>query len=261
MVFHGKNPRRKDSKISQKKKGGQSHARYVEAMTAAAMEAPAEEPEPVDDPNDATAHDDGTASPVRKVRRDSNWRTDRAVKSREKALQREKEKSKMLKEQLTTLKVRAGAAESRAKEVQREAYLDKKTSREITLKMEEEHKVALQELKDDLNELLDEAHAAADAEMAKRLAEEQARILDKREHAGEIREERRRSASVAAKAGKKLDKERRGHESVIAHIEGQQKEKDRGWEQKIADERAKNKAKDKGWEQKMMGERAKNEER
>ena len=73
-----------------------------------------------------------------------------------------------------------------------------------------------------------EAHDVADGEMSKRLTKEQARILDAATYTDEIREERWRSASARAKAGKQLAKERCDHKAVLSHVEDQHQAKERG---------------------------------
>ena len=141
---------------------------------------------------------------------------------------REKKKTKQLKKQMAALVGWAGVSKARAKEVEHEAYLDKKASQKMALEKEKEHQATLQELTDDFNPLLQEAHDATNGEMGKRLVKEQARILDTSTYTYKIWEERRRAPETWRSNNNALQKQRehKKKKQEIAKAEGMEKASD-----------------------------------
>ena len=121
-------------------------------------------------------------------------------------LEKQKKKGQQLKEENSSLKQRAGAAEARAKQAEQANYQDAKARTAIAVKAEEEHQNTLRALQESYEMELEEAYTIADAETAKWIAAEEARLKSEADAQKKLDAERKQSAKKLRLSLDKLEK-------------------------------------------------------
>ena len=215
-------------RIGRRMKQGSSFAAHQEALAAIQ----ANEDGEVDPADDDTGDDDtgDILPPVvsTKQRKDDSWRSNRAVKSAKRAAAKALAKRDLAIEDHVTIKQRLDQASAHVLRVQHEQYVEKKASRVISLKTEEDHRLAISVLHDKHHGDLQVAHEEVGAEIAKRLLEEGRRIEAAEKHARDLRNERVHYSTKIEKEQAKLQKERRGQALQVDHLHKQ-------WIQRLAE--------------------------
>ena len=114
---------------------------------------------------------------------------------------------------------------ARVKEVEHELYLDRKANRENKIKLEEQHKLAMNELMETFYVDLQAAYTKTEYETAKCLEEEAHRINSDQQHRKDLIKERVLSSTKVKKEQARLAKELSGQAVVIDHLHVQWRKK------------------------------------
>jgi hypothetical protein len=146
--------------VGRRMKQGSSFAAHQQALADIPANAEGELDPSDDDTGDALP-------PV--SRKDNSWRSNRAVKSAKRATAKAIAERDLVIEDHAKTKNVLNQATDRLHQVQHERYVDKKASRVISLKTEEDHMLAILELHDKYQGELQVAHKEVGVETAKRL--------------------------------------------------------------------------------------------
>ena len=165
----------------------------------------------------ATANDAFPCT-ARKKRRDDNWRERRAVMNAQNQTAKAIAARNKAREENIVSKRKVQDVKARVKEVEHELYLDRKANRENKIKLEEQHKLAMNELMETFYIDLEAAYAKTESETAKRLEEEARRINSEQQHRKDLSKERVLSSTKVKKEQARLAKELSGQAAVIDHL-------------------------------------------
>ena len=198
MVFHGTGfPGSKRTKIGRPVRRANSNAAHEDHQEAAENPAPAVAP--VDPPPPRP----------KKQRPDNNWRVARAVRSRDRTLERRASETAHLSQKIDSLQKSLRNQKAAVKVLTKTQHVQAKEHRVASLNLEEAHKRAIAELLEEHASAIDKAFATADMKTEELLMLEQQRLEDEAGYTGRIREERRL-------ATKKLEKERANHKATTS---------------------------------------------
>ena len=200
MVFHGGQPTgSKKSGMARRYKQGTSYDAYQAAVADLSVtdaSNPDGEPESSDPP------------PVKKQRYDVNWRAVRAVRARDRKVERIQAQHKAViveNENLQSTNVNLQLKVSNQKQafikITNEKYNEAKAHRMASIEKEEAHKVAVAALCEEHARKIEDAFMIADEATDKMLIAEELRLSNDRAHSKAVRAERERNHM-------KLEKER-----------------------------------------------------
>jgi len=226
MVFQSQPSNKGKKKSLYRRKQGSTYAAHAAALDA-------DREQPPDTANEAVGDAIPPSAPSNQ-RNDSNWRSNRALKSAKRATAKaiaERDAVRVERDAvrvyIATTKSKVQEANACVKQVEHGQYLDRKANRAHALKTEEEHKLDLDQVSDKFYEELEAAEEATGVETGKRLAEEARRIEAEDNHSHLLRGERQHYTDKVKREQAKLEKERHGQRLQIDHLHKQ-------WKQKIA---------------------------
>ena len=155
-------------------------------------------------------------------RRDDNWRSARAVRSRDNKLAKKNEQNKELKTINKSLHQRVRKLESTLKESEHNNYLERKAARTEAIQVEREHSGEIRRIQERHANELSQTHAEIEYAYAKAEWEESTRIAAEQVWKEKVREEKRLGAMALMKLRKMHRKEISGLRAVIAYLHKQQ---------------------------------------